>query len=105
MGGFPGSDTILTQLRDKPSRRRVGLVSHAGPPPRSGAVIIDKDGEKIGHVTSGCPSPCLKTNIAMAYVPRTLSKTGLVLDLKIRTRTVRAEITKMPFVLHNYYSS
>ena len=104
-GGFPGSDTILAQIRDKPARRRVGLVSHAGPPPRSSAVVIDVAGNEVGQVTSGCHSPCLKTNIAMAYVPRALSGAGRALQLKVRARTVvKADITKMPFVAHQYYS-
>ena len=103
--GFPGSDTILAQLRDKPARRRVGFVSHAGPPPRSGAVVIDLAGNEVGQVTSGCHSPCLKTNIAMAYVPRAISGVGRTVKLRVRARTVvEAEITKMPFVTHQYYS-
>ena len=103
-GGFPGSDIILGQLRDKPPRRRVGVVSRAGPPLRGGAVVVGEVGEEVGRVTSGCPSPCLKTNIAMAYLPRALSKTGRTLQLRVRTRTVEAEIVKMPFVSHQYYS-
>ena len=103
-GGFPGSNIILAQLKDKPPRRRVGLVSHSGPPPRGEAAIIDMDGEEVGRVTSGCPSPCLKTNIAMGYVPRGLSGAGCTVQLKVRSRTVEANITKMPFVPHQYYS-
>lgn len=103
-GGFPGSSVILAQLKDKPPRRRVGLVSHTGPPPRGGAAIIDMEGNEVGQVTSGCPSPCLKTNIAMGYVPRGLSGAGRPVQLKVRNKTVEAEITKMPFVPHQYYS-
>ena len=103
-GGFLGSETILAQLRDKPPRRRVGLLSHSGPPARGGAVILDQAGEDIGHVTSGCPSPCLGANISMGYVPRALSKAGRTLQLKVRTKVVEAEIVKMPFVPHKYYS-
>lgn len=104
-GGFPGSDYIMAQLRDKPIRRRVGLVSHAGPPARDGAVIVDDTGKEVGQVTSGCPSPCLKTNIAMGYVLRTLSKAGQRLKLKVRNKSMDTEITKMPFVPHKYHSN
>lgn len=99
-----GSDVILSQLKNRPPCRRVGLLSHSGPPARGGAVIMNQGGKEVGHVTSGCPSPCLKTNIAMGYVPRSLSKTGHTLQLRIRTRVVEAEIVKMPFVPHKYYS-
>lgn len=104
-GGFPGSDSILAQLRDKPALRRVGLVSHTGPPARAGAVILNEEGEEVGHVTSGCPSPCLKNNIAMGYVLRHLSKAGHRLKIKVRNKTLDTEITKMPFVQHKYYSN
>ena len=104
-GGFLGSDVIRSQLKNKPPRRRVGLISHSGPPARGGAIIMDQEGEEVDHVTSGCPSPCHKTNIAVGYVPRALSKAGRTLQLKIRTRIVEAEIIKMPFIAHKYYSS
>lgn len=103
-GNFFGSDTILAQLRDKPPRRRVGLVSSAGPPPRGGALVLGESGEEVGQVTSGCPSPCLKANVAMAYVPRAMSKTGRTLQLQVRSKTVEAKIVKMPFIPHKYFS-
>lgn len=79
-------------------------MSSSGPPPRNAAEVLNKDGEVVGKVTSGCPSPCLKQNIAMAYVPRALSKTGRALQLRVRSKTVEAEIVKMPFVSHKYYT-
>ena len=101
-GGFIGDTVILQQLKDKPARRRIGLTS-AGPPARSGAVVLDSSGEEVGVVTSGCPSPVLGCNIAMAYVPRTVSKTGTKLKLKVRKNITPAEVVKMPFVKTNYY--
>ena len=43
-------------------------------------------------------------NIAMAYVPKFLAKNGTKLSLKVRNRTITAEVTKMPFVPTKYYS-
>ena len=57
----------------------------------------------MGVVTSGCPSPVLGRNIAMAYVPRTVSKTGTKLQLKVRKTITPTEVVKMPFVKANYY--
>ena len=51
-GGYPGAETISTQLREGVKRRRVGLVSR-GPPARGGADILDLQGTKVGRVTSG----------------------------------------------------
>ena len=80
-------------------------MSSSGPPPRNAAEVLNKNGEVVGKVTSGCPSPCLKHNIAMAYVPRALSKTGRALQLRVRSKRVEAEIVKMPFVSHKYYTA
>ncbi|XP_027059935.1 aminomethyltransferase, mitochondrial-like [Pocillopora damicornis] len=99
---FPGAEIILRQIKEKANRKRVGLVSK-GPPARAGANILDADGNKVGHVTSGCPSPCLKQNIAMAYVPTALSKPGTALHLEVYKKRIDAQVVKMPFLPTNYY--
>ncbi|CAG2109968.1 unnamed protein product [Medioppia subpectinata] len=68
---FIGSQIILKQLKDKPKERRVGLHGlTSGPPARAHSSVLDANTkEPIGEVTSGCPSPSLKKNIAMAYLP------------------------------------
>ncbi|KAK7884608.1 hypothetical protein WMY93_027731 [Mugilogobius chulae] len=51
---FPGADIIVPQIKNKPQRKRVGLVS-TGPPVRQHTPILSTDGKVIGEVTSGCP--------------------------------------------------
>lgn len=58
----------------------------------------------VGTVTSGSPSPTLNINIAMAYVPRGLSKVNTELTVHIRKHMVNARVVKMPFVPSNYYN-
>lgn len=99
---FPGAQTILNQLKNGCSRRRVGVTMTAGPPARHGIEIFSND-QKIGEVTSGCPSPSLGVNIAMGYVKEEFKKPGTKVDLKIRDKSYSAEISKMPFVPSNYY--
>lgn len=57
----------------------------------------------LGHVTSGCPSPSLKQNIAMAYVSTAFSKPGTTLQLEVYKKKVEGQVVKMPFVPTNYY--
>ena len=102
-GGFHGSDTILNQLKQKPERRRVGIISSQGPPARPGVTVVNDSMETIGTVTSGCPSPTLGKNIAMAYVNRRGSKVGTKVNIQVRKNVYPAEIVKMPFVSSNYY--
>lgn len=106
---FHGFDAILAKLTPKSkggsgvARRRVGLVVE-GAPAREGAEIVSADGdgdgggEKLGVVTSGCPSPTLGKNIAMGYVRDGRHKVGTELQVLVRGRPRRAVVAKMPFV-------
>ncbi|KAF1817118.1 aminomethyltransferase [Eremomyces bilateralis CBS 781.70] len=106
-GGFHGADTILGQLKLKKdggtgvARRRVGLTVE-GAPARAGAEIV-VGGEKVGVVTSGCPSPSLRKNIAMGYVKSGLHKAGTEVGVVVRGKERKATVTKMPFVPSRYW--
>lgn len=99
---FRGAEIILEQLKTGCTRRRVGVKMSSGPPARHGVEIF-ANGNKIGEVTSGCPSPTLGVNIAMGYVKDEFKKPGSKVNLKIREKLYSAEISKMPFVPSNYY--
>ena len=71
----------------------------------AGCEIFDASGEhKIGHVTSGCPSPSLKTNVSMGYIDKKQSKVGSAVKLAVRNKMVDAAVAKMPFVKSNYFT-
>ena len=101
---FIGAPVILKQLKDKPQKRRIGLIgTTSGPPARGHTPVLDvKTQEVIGEVTSGCPSPSLKKNIAMAYLPSS-KKIGSKVICNIRGKQLEYEIVKMPFISTNYY--
>lgn len=105
---FNGAEAILPQLVPVSkggkgvSRRRIGLVVE-GSPAREGAQIVDAEGQIIGAVTSGCPSPTLKKNIAMGYVKDGQHKSGTELGVVVRGKTRKATVTKMPFVPSKYW--
>ncbi|XP_062970546.1 aminomethyltransferase, mitochondrial isoform X2 [Cynocephalus volans] len=100
---FPGAKVIVSQLKGKVQRRRVGLMCE-GAPMRAHSPILSTDGTKIGTVTSGCPSPCLKKNVAMGYVPYEYSRPGTLLLVEVRRKQQMAVVSKMPFVPTNYYT-
>jgi len=100
-GGFLGAEHILPLIKGPVEKRRVGLIVE-GAPAREGAEIYS-NGELIGTVTSGCPSPVLKKNIAMGYVKSGFHKSGTSLQIKVRNKMQNATIVKMPFVPRNYY--
>ncbi|KAF2726712.1 glycine cleavage system T protein [Polyplosphaeria fusca] len=108
-GGFHGDSVILQQLKKKSegggvSRRRVGFIIE-GAPAREGAEIVDEAGEKIGTITSGCPSPALKKNIAMGYIKDGMHKSGTEVDVVVRGKKRKAVVTKMPFIPSKYFKA
>jgi aminomethyltransferase len=105
---FNGADAIIPQLTTAAkggkgvSKRRVGLIVE-GSPAREGAEIVDQEGKSVGKVTSGCPSPTLKKNIAMGYVQDGLHKSGTELQVVVRGKNRKATVSKMPFVPNKFY--
>lgn len=96
-GGFVGDEVLLRQLAEGPSRRLVGLRVDGPRPARHGYAVLH-DGETVGAVTSGGPSPTLGHPIAMAYVPAALAEPGTRLRIDIRGRaTADAEVVPLPF--------
>jgi aminomethyltransferase len=82
---------------------RVALIVKEGAPAREGAEIADADGNVIGKVTSGGPSPTLGKNIAMGYVPPQFSELGTELKVVVRGKPAAAEVVALPFVAQRYH--
>lgn len=93
---FPGAQIVLKHIKEKPNRKRVGLIS-VGPPSRGHTPVLDLDENTVGEVTSGCPSPSVQKNVAMAYVPLQHAKIGTQLLLKRGKKRIEATVVKMPF--------
>lgn len=100
---FPGAKIIVPQLKGEVQRRRVGLICE-GAPVRAHSPILNTEGTVIGTVTSGCPSPSLKKNVAMGYVPFKYSRPGTQLLVEVRRKQQMTVVSKMPFVPTNYYT-
>ena len=64
---------------------------------RDGYKVSNLAGEPIGYVTSGSPSPYLKKNIALAYVPMDFVAPGTELAVEIRGNLVKAKVVPTPF--------
>ncbi|KAF2706504.1 glycine cleavage system T protein [Pleomassaria siparia CBS 279.74] len=108
-GGFHGDSKILQQLKKKSEgggvgRRRVGFIVE-GAPAREGAHVVNETGEQIGTITSGCPSPSVKKNIAMGYIKDGLHKSGTEVEVVIRGKRRKAVVTKMPFISSKYFKA
>lgn len=72
----------------------------------AGAIILDDHKNVVGKITSGCPSPSLKQNVAMGYVNADKSSNGTKLTIDISgqgQQLVNAQVSKMPFVPTHYF--
>jgi aminomethyltransferase len=102
-GGFPGADRIMRELRDGPSRKRVGLTVDGKAPARDGTEIRDAAGRRIGVVTSGGYGATVGGPIAMGYVETAVSAPGTAVTLVVRGKDLPARVVPLPFVPHRYF--
>jgi len=96
-GGFLGQDRILSELRDGPARRRVGLTVGGRVPARAGAQL-EADGQRVGEVTSGGVGPTVGCPIAMGLVESAHAEAGTELAAIVRGKVVTVTVTKLPFL-------
>jgi len=101
-GGFFGAERVLRELKDGPSRKRVGIRPEGRAPAREGAIIQSSDGDRIGIVTSGGFGPTVNGPIAMGYVAARYAAPGTPLSLIVRDKPLPASVAPMPFVPHTY---
>jgi glycine cleavage system T protein len=101
-GGFIGCEALKKQKAEGLRRKLVGLAIEGVATARHGFEVLDLDGAVIGHVTTGYNSLTLGKNIAMALVDARYASLGTALQVRIRRRTVAAEVVKKRFYTPNY---
>jgi aminomethyltransferase len=75
---------------------RIGLLPEGKRPARENCQVLNVDGERVGYITSGGPSPTLGHPIAMAYV-NVASAQDSEFQIDIRGKIVGARSTAIPF--------
>uniref|UniRef100_A0ABI7ZUM1 Aminomethyltransferase n=2 Tax=Felidae TaxID=9681 RepID=A0ABI7ZUM1_FELCA len=111
-----GAVHLATALLENPEVKLAGLAARDSLRLEAGLCLYGSDIDEhttpvegslswtLGTVTSGCPSPCLKKNVAMGYVPCEYSRPGTPLLVEVRRKQQMAVVSKMPFVTTNYYT-
>ncbi|MEM7449227.1 MAG: glycine cleavage system aminomethyltransferase GcvT [Myxococcota bacterium] len=95
-GPFLGREALRT-LKETTSRKLVGFEMIGRGTGRQGYPILDEEGNPVGTVTSGCPSPTLGKSIGLGYVPKHMAKIGTSFEIGIRHKVVEARVVKTPF--------
>jgi aminomethyltransferase len=94
---FLGRSALLEKKAEPPTRRLAGLAIIGRGVARENYAVVDQAGHKIGHVTSGSPSPTLGRSIALAYLPPALTTIGTTVSVDCRGKAVAAEVVATPF--------
>ena len=99
---FIGRSALLAvQPPAVPRRKIVGFEMVERGIARDGYPVLNLAGTSIGQITSGSPSPFLKTNIAFALVPAAVAQSGEDVLVQVRpSQTARARRSPTPFYKH-----
>ncbi len=95
---FINHENLKAQKEGGATKKLVGLELIDKGIARNGYPIVNAEGAEIGIVTSGTMSPTLNKAIAMAYVPKELSKVDSEILIQVRKKQIRAKVVAMPFL-------
>lgn len=95
---FIDREFLAKQKSEGVTRRLVGFELLERGIPRHGYQIADRQGNRIGEVTSGTMSPTLKKGIGMGYVQTAFAAEGSEIAVVIREKQIPARVVKMPFL-------
>ena len=94
---FTSKEIFQKQKEEGIKRKLVGFEMIDKGIPRHHYEICDKDGKKVGYVTSGTQSPSLGKAIGMGYVDMAYSAIDSAIYIKVRDKQLQAKVVKMPF--------
>ncbi len=95
---FINKELLLAQKAAGLKRKIVGFeMEDKRAIARGGYEVCDAEGNVIGEVRSGCPSPSTGKNIGTALVCAEHGKVGGEIYVRIRKNLMKANVVKMPF--------
>ncbi|APJ04935.1 glycine cleavage system aminomethyltransferase GcvT [Silvanigrella aquatica] len=99
---FIGKDILLRQKEEGLKKRLIAFEMQDKAIGRHGYKVFSakENGNEIGFISSGSPSPTLSKNIGMAYVSSENAKLGSEIWIEIRGEKKLATVVKKPFFVH-----
>ncbi|WP_276272487.1 glycine cleavage system aminomethyltransferase GcvT [Haloarcula litorea] len=95
---FVGRDALERVDREGVDAKLVGLELVDRGVPRHGYEVRTRDGDTLGHVTSGTMSPTLGEPIALAYLPPAYADPGQSVRVVVRGEPKKARTRATPFL-------
>ncbi len=93
---FIGRDALLKVKEQGPKRKLIGVEMIERGVCRGGYAIYE-NGQQIGALTSGAPSPIFNKNIGMGFVETSHAVVGNTVHIDIRGKPTAARIVALPF--------
>ena len=94
---FIGKNALLKQKRTGIAKQMIGFQMLDRAVARAGYAVY-QEGEQVGEVTSGAPSPSLKCSIGFVIVTSQTISEDDEIDIEIRGRMHPAKIVTVPFI-------
>ncbi|MDO5618872.1 glycine cleavage system aminomethyltransferase GcvT [Kocuria sp.] len=93
---FVGRGALAAIKDSGPAHKLVGLANDTKRAARPGYQVVH-EGEVVGEVTSGAPSPTLGHAIALAFVRPDLAQVGTELAVDLRGKATPFTVVELPF--------
>jgi aminomethyltransferase len=96
-GDFIGRSALQRAKDAGLTRALVGLEMIERGIARDEYRCVNEQGQPVGVITSGSPAPTLCKNIALAYLPPSMSEIGTTVFVEIRNQKAKARVVPTPF--------
>lgn len=94
---FINSDNLKQQKEEGVTKKLIAFEMIDKGIPRHDYEIADASDVVVGRVTSGTMSPSMKKGIGLGYVPKEMASEGTEIFIKVRNKSLKAQIVKLPF--------
>lgn len=94
---FVNSEALKAQKEAGVTKKLIGFVLNERGIPRHGYDIVNDEGTKIGHVTSGTMGPSVEKGIGLGYIATAYAKVDSKINIQIRKKVVPATVVRPPF--------
>ena len=95
---FIAKEALLKQKKNGTALTLVGFELTDKGVARDHCPIADFEGNRIGEVTSACPSPSLKKSIGMGYVHTAYAQPNTPIFIQVRDKLLAAQVVPTPFL-------
>ncbi|NQU84571.1 MAG: glycine cleavage system aminomethyltransferase GcvT, partial [Mariniphaga sp.] len=95
---FVDSYYLTMQKNEGVKKRLRGFILQERGIPRHDYEIVNNEDSVIGKVTSGTMSPVLEKGIGLGYIDKEYTAFGTIIYIKVRNKSIPAEIVKLPFI-------